>query len=377
MEGAERPAELPNSSTTPVGGKAPVEVNTIPPRPIRTSTPPGVSVSEAGADTSRTTLEIPTVSVLSAERLRLGGRLQCFWEAWTAVTSDASVLQSVRGFHIEFYDVPCQPRPPHPIVFSAPDAQLVDAEVAELLQKGAICRTTLHERGFLSNLFLVDKPDGERRPVINLKEFNGWLIYLHFKMEGIHLLRDVLLPGDWLVRLDLKNAYLVVPIHPPHRWFLQFLWRGQVFEFTALPFGLASAPWCFTKILHPVVEVLRSQGFRLIVYLDDILLMAQCPLQLAPQLQSAVSLLESLGFVVNGQKSILCPTRKLVFLGFVIDSVQATLSLPSRKLAKIRHVLRRTMSKSHSSLRQIARLVGLLSSSIQAIFPGPLHYRAM
>lgn len=86
-----------------------------------------------------------------------------------------------------------------------------------------MCRTEIHPRGFLSNIFLVDKTDGGKRPVINLREFNEWLVYCYFKMEGIHLLRDVLLPSDWMVRLDLKDAYLTIPIFPPHRRFLQFL----------------------------------------------------------------------------------------------------------------------------------------------------------
>ena len=40
------------------------------------------------------------------------------------------------------------------------------------------------------------------------------------------------------------------------------------------PFGLASAPRVFTKILKPIVGLLKKQGVRLIIYLDDILLMA-------------------------------------------------------------------------------------------------------
>lgn len=174
-----------------------------------------------------------------------------------------------------------------------------------------------------------------------------------------------------MVNLDLKDAYLVVPIHLPHRRFLQFRWRDQIFEFTALPFGLASAPWCFAKELHLAVEFLRGQGIRLIIYLDDMLLMAQCPLMLTSHLQQTISLLQGLGFVINSQKSILTPSHSLVFLGFIIDSVQATLSLPSHKMSKIRHKLRQTIAKTRISLWQIARLVGLLVSSIQAIFPGP------
>ena len=32
-------------------------------------------------------------------------------------------------------------------------------------------------------------------------------------MEGIHVVRDMIQRGDWLVELYLKDAYLTIPIH--------------------------------------------------------------------------------------------------------------------------------------------------------------------
>ena len=49
----------------------------------------------------------------------------------------------------------------------------------------------------------------------------------------------------------------------------------QSFQFTCLPFGLSSAPWIFTKILKPVTALLREHGVRLIIYIDDILIMSE------------------------------------------------------------------------------------------------------
>ena len=36
--------------------------------------------------------------------------------------------------------------------------------------------------------------------------------YEHFKMEGIHMLRDLLRKGDFMVKIDLKGAYFTVPV---------------------------------------------------------------------------------------------------------------------------------------------------------------------
>ncbi|XP_063289994.1 zinc finger protein 724-like [Pelobates fuscus] len=65
------------------------------------------------------------------------------------------------------------------------------------------------------------------------------------------------------------------------------------------------------------------------------------------------------------------------FLGFLVDSGEATLSLPRSKILAIRKELRRSLVRPQLTLRQLARLIGLLASSIQAVFPGPLHYRAL
>ncbi|KAM4770877.1 LOW QUALITY PROTEIN: uncharacterized protein WCC33_002647 [Rhinophrynus dorsalis] len=195
-------------------------------------------------------------------------------------------------------------------------------------------------------------------------------------MEGIHLLRDLLLPADWMIKLDLKDAYLTVPMAPSSQVFLRFRWQDRIWQFTCLPFGLSSAPWCFTKLLKPVVSLLRSRGVRLIIYLDDMLLMSQDRELLCTHMDWTIRLLTELGFLLNWEKSLTVPSQCVEFLGFMIDSVHTSLSLPGAKIRNIRKEIR-TILRRDISLRMLARVVGLLSSSIQAIFPAPLHYRAL
>ena len=57
-------------------------------------------------------------------------------------------------------------------------------------------KTFVKKDQFLSNLFLVGKKDGGNRPAINLKSLNAFIPYLHFKMEGLHLLKDMLKEKD-------------------------------------------------------------------------------------------------------------------------------------------------------------------------------------
>ena len=88
-----------------------------------------------------------------------------------------------------------------------------------MLLKGEISRvrTGMDQDSFLSSIFLVPKKDGGHRPIINLKKLNEFVLHHHFKMEGIHMLKDLLRQGDFMAKIDLKDAYFAVPISEPDR----------------------------------------------------------------------------------------------------------------------------------------------------------------
>ena len=130
----------------------------------------------------------------------------------------------------------------------------------ELLAKKSIHQVQTHNqsnRRFISSIFIVPKKDGGNRPVINLKPLNQFLIYEHFKMEGIHMLRDLLKQNDYLVKIDIKDAYLSVPIWKDHQKYLRFLWKGTLHELACLPFGVSHS----TQGAHNVDET-GSSGFK-------------------------------------------------------------------------------------------------------------------
>lgn len=177
------------------------------------------------------------------------GMIALFVSNWEKITTDAWVLQAVQGYRLELEREPRQQCTPITQV-GVPSSSIISEEVEALREKGAIKPVNRAGDAFYSRIFVVPKKGGKFRPVVNLRPLNRFMIYSHFKMEGIQVVRDVLQRQDWLTRIDLKDAYLAVPICQEHRKYLRFIWANQAYEFQCLPFGLSTAPRAFTKILR-------------------------------------------------------------------------------------------------------------------------------
>ena len=303
------------------------------------------------------------------------GRLQHFQVNWNCITQDPWVLQTIQGFQIQFMYPPWQTNQPKELTFSKTETEALQKEITAMQSKQTITKEESRKKGFFSQMFLVPKKDGGQRPVVNLKRLNSFVKTEHFKMEGIHMLKDLLRPGDWMAKVDLKDAYFMIPIAREDREFLKFKWQEQTFQFNCLPFGLSSAPWVFTKTTRPIAAALRELGLRLIIYIDDILIMAESPELLKDQIMGMVFLLENLGFVVNHTKSQFEPTQEIEFLGFTINSCTMELKLPGEKIKKIKSEARKILACNHVTALMLSRLLGKMTAATQAIKMAPLFTR--
>jgi hypothetical protein len=194
---------------------------------------------------------------------------------------------------MDFISPPVQLIGPHWPQFSKKETLQLTEEIKKLMEKGAVEVAPQTETGFLGHLFLRPKKDGSYRPIFNLKMLNVFIRYQHFKMENLSSLVGLLQHQDWMCKIDLKDAFFCVKICPTHRKFLRFIWQGKMMQFCSLPFGLASAPRTFTKVLKPVMALLRRVGLKVVIYLDDLLLMNQSQQGLIKDRDSVLWLLES------------------------------------------------------------------------------------
>ena len=130
-------------------------------------------------------------------------------------------------------------------------------EVQELLRKGAITPAQVSEDQFVSNIFLRPKRDKRFHLILNLKKLNQFIPYSHFKMEGLKQLKDLLRQNDLIVKIDLKDAYFSIPLHPATQKYVRFQWKGNLHHFLYLCFGLRPAPRIFTKFKKSCINSMQ------------------------------------------------------------------------------------------------------------------------
>ena len=237
---------------------------------------------------------------------------------------DAWVVEALRvGYRIPFDRQP--PLSERPLSLPAYFPQYIKGvaltqELQNLLRKGAV-EPAPQSLGFYSRLFLIQKASGSWRPIIDLSTLNDYITSSHFHMETPQSVLCSIRSGDWMISLDLQDAYLQVLVHHDSRRYLRFVVAGKSYQFRVLCFGLTTAPQVFTRIMAPVSAILHRYGVRMLRYLDDWLILASTELACLQSRDRLLSICTELGIQVNLTKSSLVPTQSLVYLGMEIRSL--------------------------------------------------------
>uniref|UniRef100_A0A0A9YMB8 Putative enzymatic polyprotein n=1 Tax=Lygus hesperus TaxID=30085 RepID=A0A0A9YMB8_LYGHE len=305
-----------------------------------------------------------------------GGQLSQFVHRWRQLGAPPQLCSLIEGYAIPFAMVPPFRglRPPFPRLSSTPQSPQMDAVIQSLLDSDMISPST-ESSGFISPMFLVYKGDGSPRPVFNLKRLNTFLQPKKFRLINHFRVPSFLQREDFLASIDLSQAYCHVPITPRHRRFLSFVYKDTVYQWTCLPFGLATAPQAFAQLTNWVASYLRNKGIRTIVYLDDFLFAHQDPSLLEEHLRYVTQLLLFLGWQINFKKSQMVPTQLINFLGITWNTKSLQMSLPEAKVLSISNLLLSTIHRSQWSLKSAQILIGVLNFAAFAVPLGRLHLR--
>lgn len=178
---------------------------------------------------------------------------------------------------------------------------------------------------------------------------------------------QLLTPGMYLTTIDLQDAYFLIPISEDSRKYVRFIYKKDLYQFTCLPFGLSVSPYIFTKIMKPVVKKLRTSGLLSTIYLDDLLCFGSSYEECVINTQTTIALLKSLGFLINYEKSCLTPNTKVQYLGFIVDSARFGLSLPLKKIIKLKNLIKGFQNRNGCPIREFSQLLGSLTAVCPAV----------
>ena len=297
--------------------------------------------------------------------------------AWLDLTHDPFVIKSIQGVEVDLEEEPLQEAVPREFEMSVENEINLTVVVAEHLNKGIIERCTSCKGEFLSNIFLRPKPNGKHRLILDLSDLNDSVTYRHFKMESLQTAIDMVQQGCYMGSLDLSDAYYSIPVVEGDRKLLRFNWRGELYQFTCLPNGLAQAPRTFTKVLRPVFATLQEQGHSCFGYIDDTFIMGETYKQCSETIRLLQQQLVLLGFKIHEKKSVVIPTTKITFLGYEVDTLDMKVRPTPEKIQKFKDLAWEILESEKIRIRDVARLIGLMVDYSKGIDYGEAHYRRL
>ena len=192
-------------------------------------------------------------------------------------------------------------------------------------------------------------------------------------MDNLNAALGMVRQNCYMASIDLADSYYTVPAALSDQKYLVFNFEGQLYKYVCLPNGLSSAPRIFTKLMKPVFSALRKKGHQIMGYLDDSILMGDTFEECGKVVVASVELLTKLGFQINPEKSRLLPVQVIEYLVFFIDSVTMTVRLTPLKRQKVLSIISEIISSKSLLIRDLAKLLGTLESTLPGVQFGRLH----
>ena len=120
--------------------------------------------------------------------------------------------------------------------------------------------------------------------------------------------------GQTFTKLDLSHAYQQVRLDPESRKYVTINTHKGLYQYTRLPFGVASAPAVFQQIMEKILHGIP----RVVVYLDDILITGRDDAEHLRILRQVLGRLKRFGIKLKRAKCRLMQPR-VDYLGYRID----------------------------------------------------------
>ena len=198
-----------------------------------------------------------------------------------------------------------------------------------------------------------------------------------FKMETLAFIRNSTRPMHWRVSLDLEDALFHVPIHPNFRKYLRFAFQGQVYQFWAMPFGLAISQRVFTKLMAAVGAHLRVHGVLLTSVLRQL---APSPARSSTTPSEPRVCLEGTPLLRTLSQCIQVrphPSQDFTFVGMNFLTHLNRVRVLHQRVSDLIAWVKWVLTQSHITAQDFLSLNGILSSVANFVLLGQLFLRTL
>ena len=200
------------------------------------------------------------------------------------------------------------------------------------------------------------------------------------KVTLSHLQRalEITKEQDFQIVYDLKAAYHHIKIHPAHIKYLGAAFHKpeggiQYVVFLFLPFGLASAVHCITKLFKPMNAYVHKKGVRHTIYLDDGRIVAETAAKAEEQRVFVYNALHKSGWIIETDKSDKegDASQSKEYLGFIVDTNKMSVRLNETKRHRILQQVATTIEYGSTPIpaRQLAKTLGKIVATEPALGP--------
>jgi hypothetical protein len=323
--------------------------------------------------------------VTVGNRPRIAEKLLAAREAWREIGGEELVL---RGITAEWKDEGSTERlrRKRRLINYNPSGAMAAALtklLREEVEEGIVAEIPQEEAKWFNPTFLVPKKKkGEFRKILDCRELNEELEDIHFKMEGPEVVCELLRPGDWATSIDIKSAFNHVPVSDALRPYLAFASQGKVYAYRGMPFGIKHAPRVFTILMRKAMTAIRERfKVRAVSYMDDILLLFECPGAALGQTTEIVNFLMKLGWTLSPEKCELEPTQDIEFLGWRWHLEEATVSSTPGRRTELKEQLRDwqgyAWDREPRPIKELAALLGRLNFLRLQVPDASLHTKRL
>lgn len=202
----------------------------------------------------------------------------------------------------------------HPYKLSPPKMEELRAMVNKLLEQGVIEKSC---SAYSSPAFLVPKPNGKSRMVIDYRKLNAKIEIDSVPLPDLHSAFDWFGKAKYFTVFDLNQAYHQIPLKKESRHLTSFCVPWNLYHFCRVPMGLAVGAQTLTRLLDSIFHDVK---FKFVYnYLDDLLLYSSTFEEHLEHIEEVLKRLRGAGLTVNPEKVTFAKTE-ISFLGHLVSA---------------------------------------------------------